>query len=222
MARLLSEVPYAHAMFASDLDRLLDTYFAPALSGAGFEGQGRIFWLKGETGNLVAVEVTPWQYALVGFHIEWAIVPSALRSYWLDSDPHGKPKPQWGALRTRLEVPTSLRQKPFLASLWAFDPAGDTSVFGLALRSALETEAIPRWRLATTSSYIETAKATDPDLISLSTPTGLGSPVMLRALLHVDEVSREQAASLVEAVAERLPDKPIVNWLRERVANRET
>ena len=92
---------------------------------------------------------------------------------------------------------------------------------GDGLRETLRRSLIPMWRAALTTEYLRTIYETDEDLrISRGAGSAYGGPTWLTAILGADEGDPSEATAALNVPEPLNPNKPIIPWLRARLAAR--
>lgn len=208
-------------MVVDRLDELLATYMTPAMRAAGFRKNGRKYILAGPDGGLVLVQVA--KNGSTGFGVGWTPIPAALRAYHSRGNSNATPRITWGLFKVGLKVPLDLRQSPYASTAWDYERViPDFATFGQRFADVIENDAIPRWKLALTREYLETAEQADPDM---QDPAGdpnttYGGPIWTPLFLGIDHDDPKVLRSLLAEGAYRTSDD-VVCWLIERLESRD-
>lgn len=197
----------------SPLDALLAQYVVPVMKDAGFKVSRRSYIFTSPKLWRVYVHVAPWNFSnRVGFHVYWGVIPAALwdfrRSLQLRAEPG------WGLVYGTVTVPIEFRTQVYFMDLWSFEPESGRDACGSALRSVLESEAIPHWMAMLDKKGLLEVLA-QKRAVNRTGPIPPTPPWIL-AVLDLYDGDPAEVARLVELAYDEEPNRVLVRWLKER------
>ena len=207
-------------MIVHPLDELIAKYVRPDLEKAGFDGSRRRYSVESAEGNMVLVCFEPYAGGAdeVNFHVDWALIPAALRAYHTESRPGARPSVTWGLIYKRLEVPKEAKARGFGRSLmWGFPVGVGVDGFGAVFNQVLTRTAIPEWLALLQRDRIMEALA-DPDFQYLN--FGVKDVARQRLALYIDDGDPTELRALIEQTEAWLPDDEMIPWYRARLDKR--
>lgn len=205
------------------LDELLERYATPALTDAGFRrSRGRRYQIGPPPGNTVFVQFRPYTFDpdVVGFYIEWAIIPTASVAFYVrDGGKAPPPSVTWGIVCNRVDVPPEAAAPLNVGapSLWTFPVAGGVEPCGQALERLLTFGGLAAWWCELQDREL-VLKRIDAGQLKSDLPPAVPRGRPWRHLaMYIDDGDPAQLDALLTQLEATHRDHPWVVWWRQRL-----
>ncbi|MFI5708427.1 hypothetical protein [Kribbella sp. NPDC051620] len=198
------------------LDELVKVV-APVFGAAGFRKSGRRYLRMppaGDPGNAVLVAFDPFtgDPAKVGFHLEWAVIPSAGFAFHAGST---SPSVTWGVIAGRVPAPPAFVTGS-AAELWSYPVSeGPDRCAAAIAESGLLDQLLPF------QERTQVLRAIDEGTLGSGLPTEIPRGRAWRYLaMYIDDGDPAELETLLGQLQGAPPGNPFATWWRERLAAR--
>ncbi|MEV6412479.1 hypothetical protein [Kribbella sp. NPDC051718] len=201
------------------LDELVKAV-APVFGAAGFRKSGRRYLLMppaGDPGNAVLATFAPFtgDPAKVGFHLEWAVIPSAGFAFHAGSK---SPSVTWGVIADRVPAPPAFVTGS-ASELWSYPISEGPDRCAAAVTEVLTGGLLDR--LLSFQDRAQVLRAIDEGTLGTGLPTEIPRGRPWRYLsMHIDDGNPTELETMLDQLHGAPPGNPFAAWWRERLAAR--
>ncbi|GAA0958644.1 hypothetical protein GCM10009554_71160 [Kribbella koreensis] len=201
------------------LDELVKAV-APVFGAAGFRKSGRRYLLMppaGAPGNAVLAAFAPFtgDPAKVGFHLEWAVIPSAAFAFHAGSK---SPSITWGVIAERVPAPAAFVTGS-ATELWSYPVSEGPDRCAAAITEVLTGGLLDR--LLAFQDPDQVLQAIDEGSLGIGLPTEIPRGRPWRYLsMHIDDADPSDLEPLLNQLQGAPMGNPFQDWWRERLAAR--